>query len=194
MTDEPDDMTMGRPSASPDDRQLADAVVQGGDERAFRSLYRRYTPMLYPFVLRVLGGSVADAEDVVQETWVRAVKQLGKFRWESSLRTWLTAIALNLSREVLRKRGRDRTEELTPDHVLPARPGRVHERLDLESAIARLPSGYRTVLVLHDIEGFTHEEISQQLGVAVGTSKSQLFDARRAMRALLQPAAETGHA
>lgn len=194
MTDEPDDMTMGRPSASPEDRQLADAVVQGGDERAFRSLYRRYTPMLYPFVLRVLGGSVADAEDVVQETWVRAVKQLGKFRWESSLRTWLTAIALNLSREVLRKRGRDRTEELTPDHVLPARPGRDHERLDLESAIARLPSGYRTVLVLHDIEGFTHEEISQQLAIAVGTSKSQLFDARRAMRALLQPAAETGHA
>lgn len=194
MTDEPCDMTMGRPSASPDDRQLADAVVQGGDERAFRSLYRRYTPMLYPFVLRVLGGSVADAEDVVQETWVRAVKQLGKFRWESSLRTWLTAIALNLSREVLRKRGREKTEELTPEHVLPARPGRDHERLDLESAIARLPSGYRTVLVLHDIEGFTHEEISQQLGVAVGTSKSQLFDARRAMRALLQPAAETGHA
>ena len=187
-------MTMGRPSASPDDRQLADAVVQGGDERAFRSLYRRYTPMLYPFVLRVLGGSVADAEDVVQETWVRAVKQLGKFRWESSLRTWLTAIALNLSREVLRKRGREKTEELTPEHVLPARPGREHERLDLESAIARLPAGYRTVLVLHDIEGFTHEEISQQLGVAVGTSKSQLFDARRAMRALLQPAAETGHA
>jgi RNA polymerase sigma factor (sigma-70 family) len=194
MTDEPFDMTMGRPTASPDDRQLADAVVQGGDERAFRSLYRRYTPMLYPFVLRVLGGSVADAEDVVQETWVRAVRQLGKFRWESSLRTWLTAIALNLSREVLRKRGREKTEELTPEHGLPARPGRDHERLDLEKAIARLPAGYRTVLVLHDIEGFTHEEISQQLAIAVGTSKSQLFDARRAMRALLQPAAETGHA
>lgn len=194
MTDESSDMTMGRPSASPDDRELADAVIRDGNERAFRTLYRRYTPMLYPFVLRVLGGSVADAEDVVQETWVRAVKQLGKFRWESSLRTWLTAIALNLSREVLRKRGRERTEELQPQHAPTARPGRESERLDLESAIARLPAGYRTVLVLHDIEGFTHEEISQQLAIAVGTSKSQLFDARRAMRALLQPAAETGHA
>lgn len=193
MTDQSSDMTMGRPSTSPEDRELAEAVISSGNERAFRTLYRRYTPMLYPFVLRVLGGSVADAEDVVQETWVRAVKQLGKFRWESSLRTWLTAIALNLSREVLRKRGRDRTEELMPDHAPPARPGREAERLDLESAIARLPAGYRTVLVLHDIEGFTHEEISRQLAIAVGTSKSQLFDARRAMRVMLQPA-ETGHA
>ncbi|MEO5617944.1 MAG: sigma-70 family RNA polymerase sigma factor [Candidatus Eisenbacteria bacterium] len=187
-------MTMGRPSTSPDDRALADAVIRDGNERAFRDLYRRHTPMLYPFVLRVLGGNVADAEDVVQETWVRAVRQLGKFRWESSLRTWLTAIALNLSREVLRKRGRQRTEELTPQMALPARPGREPERLDLERAIARLPEGYRTVLVLHDIQGFTHEEISQQLTIAVGTSKSQLFDARRAMRVLLQPAAEAGHA
>ena len=171
-------MTMGRPSTSPDDRQLADAVVQGGDERAFRSLYRHYTPMLYPFVLRVLGGSVADAEDVVQETWVRAVKQLGKFRWESSLRTWLTAIALNLSREVLRKRGRQKTEELTPEHVLPARPGREHERLDLEKAIARLPAGYRTVLVLHDIEGHAMPEISDTLEVNVNTLYARLRAAR----------------
>jgi RNA polymerase sigma-70 factor (ECF subfamily) len=195
MTDRPDDMTMGRPTTSPDDRMLADAVVRSGDERAFRTLYRRYSPLLYPFALRVVGGSVADAEDVVQETWIRAVRQLGGFRWESSLRTWLTAIALNLSREVLRKRGRERTEEIDDQMGLHARPSRDSERLDLESALARLPEGYRTVLVLHDIEGFTHEEISRQLSIAVGTSKSQLFDARRAMRVLLQPpAAETRHA
>jgi RNA polymerase sigma-70 factor (ECF subfamily) len=194
MTDEPFDMTMGRPSTSPEDRALADAVVRSGDERAFRTLYRRFTPLLYPFVLRVLGGAVADAEDVVQETWIRAVRQLGNFRWESSLRTWLTAIALNLSREVLRKRGRELSEELTPQMIPPAKPARDSERLDLESAIARLPEGYRTVLVLHDIEGFTHEEISRQLSIAVGTSKSQLFDARRAMRALLQPSLENRHA
>jgi RNA polymerase sigma factor (sigma-70 family) len=193
MTDQTNDMTMGRPSTSPDDRALAEKVASG-DERAFRTLYRRHTPLLYPFALRVLGGSVADAEDVVQETWVRAVRQLGGFRWESSLRTWLTAIALNLSREVLRKRARERTEELTDGVVHEARPLKLNERLDLERALARLPEGYRTVLVLHDIEGFTHEEISQQLAIAVGTSKSQLFDARRAMRALLQPPAETRHA
>ncbi len=194
MDDEANDMTMGRATASPDDRTLADRVVRTGDERAFRALYRRYTPLLYPFALRVLGGSTADAEDVVQETWIRAVRQLGGFRWESSLRTWLTAIALNLSRELLRKRGRVRTEDINDQSGLQARPSRDHERLDLESALSRLPEGYRTVLVLHDIEGFTHEEISQQLAIAVGTSKSQLFDARRAMRALLQPPAETRHA
>lgn len=187
-------MTIGRPSTSPDDRVLADAVVRSGDERAFRGLYRRYTPLLYPFVLRVLGGNVADAEDVLQETWVRAVRQLGGFRWESSLRTWLTSIALNLSRETLRRRGRERTEELSETLALPTRVSRDGERVDLERAIARLPEGYRTVLVLHDIEGFTHEEISEQLAIAVGTSKSQLFDARRAMRALLQPAVERRHA
>jgi RNA polymerase sigma-70 factor (ECF subfamily) len=194
MTDQASDMTMGRATTSPDDRTLADRVVQGGDERAFRTLYRRYTPLLYPFTLRVLGGAQADAEDVVQETWIRAVRQLGGFRWESSLRTWLTAIALNLSREMLRKRSRARTEDIDEQVGLQARPSRDHERLDLESALSRLPEGYRTVLVLHDIEGFTHEEISQQLAIAVGTSKSQLFDARRAMRALLQPPAETRHA
>jgi RNA polymerase sigma-70 factor (ECF subfamily) len=187
-------MTMGRPSTSPDDRTLAEAVARSGDERAFRTLYRRHSPMLYPFALRVLGGSVADAEDVVQETWIRAVRQLGNFRWESSLRTWLTAITLNLSREVLRKRGRERTEEITDGMAIESRPTRLSERLDLERALARLPEGYRTVLVLHDIEGFTHEEISRQLSIAVGTSKSQLFDARRAMRLLLQPPAETRHA
>ena len=193
MSDDTSDMTMGRPSTSPDDRALAE-LVASGDERAFRTLYRRHTPLIYPFALRVLGGSVADAEDVVQETWVRAVRQLGGFRWESSLRTWLTAIALNLSREVLRKRGRSRTEELQDGMAIEARPVRLNEKMDLERALARLPEGYRTVLVLHDIEGFTHEEISQQLSIAVGTSKSQLFDARRAMRSLLLPPAETRHA
>ena len=100
------------PLPSADDRSLADAVAGAGDERAFRELYRRHTPALYQLVLRMLGGVASDAEDVVQETWIRAVRQLSKFRWESSLRTWVTAIGLNLAREVLRKRARSRTEEL----------------------------------------------------------------------------------
>ena len=180
------------PLSSADDRSLADAVAGTGDERAFRELYRRHSPALHQLVLRMLGGVAADAEDVVQETWIRAVRQLSKFRWESSLRTWLTAIGLNLARETLRKRARARTEEIDERMGLSARPVRDAERIDLERAIARLPNGYRAVLVLHDVEGFTHEEISRQLQIAVGTSKSQLFDARRAVRGLLQ--SEASHA
>ena len=131
---------------------------------------------------------------MVQEAWIRAVRQLSKFRWESSLRTWLTAIGLNLARETLRKRARTRTEEIDDRLELSARPVRDAERIDLERAIARLPNGYRTVLVLHDVQGFTHEEISRQLQIAVGTSKSQLFDARRAVRSLLQSQSEASHA
>ena len=187
------DMTR-TPLPSADDRSLADAVAGAGDERAFRELYRRHTPALYQLVLRMLGGVAADAEDVVQETWIRAVRQLSKFRWESSLRTWVTAIGLNLARETLRKRARSRTEELDEHVELSARPVRDAERIDLERAIAKLPNGYRAVLVLHDIEGFTHEEIGRQLQIAVGTSKSQLFDARRAVRSLLQSPSEAHNA
>ena len=181
------------PLSSADDRNLADAVAGAGDERAFRELYRRHAPALYQLVLRMLGGETADAEDVVQETWIRAVRQLSKFRWESSLRTWLSAIGLNLARETLRKRARVRAEEFDERLGLAARPVRDGERIDLERAIARLPNGYRTVLVLHDVEGYTHEEISRQLQIAVGTSKSQLFDARRAVRSLLQPSKPEAH-
>ena len=181
------------PLSSADDRSLADAVAGTGDERAFRELYRRHAPALYQLVLRMLGGETADAEDVVQETWIRAVRQLSKFRWESSLRTWLSAIGLNLAREILRKRGRARAEEFDERLGLAARPVRDGERIDLERAIARLPNGYRTVLVLHDVEGYTHEEISRQLQIAVGTSKSQLFDARRAVRSLLQSSKPEAH-
>ena len=182
------------PLSSADDRSLADAVAGKGDERAFRELYRRHTPALYQLVLRMLGGETADAEDVVQETWIRAVRQLTKFRWESSLRTWLSAIGLNLAREVLRRRARARTQEFDERLELRAPLVRDGERIDLERAIARLPNGYRTVLVLHDVEGYTHEEISRQLQIAVGTSKSQLFDARRAVRSLLQWKSEASHA
>ena len=92
------------------------------------------------------------------------------------------------------ERARSRTEELDDHPGLSTRPVRDADRIDLERAIARLPNGYRAVLVLHDVEGFTHEEIGRQLGIAVGTSKSQLFDARRAIRSLLQSQPEAHHA
>ncbi len=182
------------PLSEADDRSLAAAAEADGDERAFRELYRRHTPALYQLVLRMLGANTADAEDVVQETWIRAVRQLPRFRWESSLRTWLSAIGLNLARETLRRCGRTRAEELNDRLGLHVPASRDGDRVDLERAIARLPDGYRTVLVLHDVEGHTHEEISRQLEIAVGTSKSQLFDARRAVRSLLGSKEETRHA
>ncbi len=172
--------------ASPD-RALAEQVL-AGDEGAFRQLYRRHTPRLLQLALRLLGGAEADAEDVVQDTWIKAVEKLDTFRWESAFGTWLHAIALNVSREAVRKRGR-RQETPFPEQMEPAAPAPFErvEVMDLERAIAQLPDGYRTVLVLHDVEGFTHEEIAEQLGIAAGTTKSQLFWARRAVRAQLAP-------
>lgn len=165
------------------DRALVQRVLQNGDERAFRKLYRRHSPYLYQFVLRVLGGDELESEDVLQETWIRAVENLGRFRWEAELRTWLGGIALNLCRGVFRRRNRDWLgTDAIPEPVTRTNPG---DRIDMERAIARLPDGYRTVLVLHDIEGFRHDEIADALGTSTGTSKSQLHRARRAMRVML---------
>lgn len=171
------------------DRRLAESLILEGEERAFRELYRRHTPKLFQFVLRLLGGSEGDAEDVVQETWIRAAQRLGRFRWESSFATWLCGIGLNLCRDLWRRRdGRDVEWGAGCDVVVV--PTAHDERIDLERAIARLPSGYRTVLILHDLEGLTHDEIGERLGIAAGTSKSQLWSARRAIRALLNPGPE----
>lgn len=173
------------------DRDLAGAVVHHRDEAAFRELYRRHTPRLHQFVLRIVGGAEADAEDVVQETWIRAVEKLEGFRWESAFATWLTGIGLNVARGILRAQGRW-GDPVDPDSPAAGwRPPAPHgERIDLERAIALLPAGYRAVLVLHDVEGYTHEEIAERLGVAAGTSKSQLSHARKALRRMLEPSAQ----
>jgi RNA polymerase sigma-70 factor (ECF subfamily) len=167
------------------DRELVKTFLRARDERSFRELYARHTPALYRLGLRLVGGSEADAQDAIQDTWIRACKSLPRFEWKSSLRTWLAGILVNRTREFNRERWRQ-PEEGLPDE-LPAktfaRPG---EGIDLEQAIASLPAGYRQVLVLHDIEGNTHEEISRLLEVSVGTSKSQLFHARKCVRAVLQ--------
>jgi RNA polymerase sigma-70 factor (ECF subfamily) len=177
------------PAPAADDRALTERLLTAGDEAAFRELYRRHTPRLYAFVLRMVAGSDADAEDVVQETWIRAMERIDGFRWEAALGTWLTGIALNVARSLLRRRGR--WEGSGDDVPEPWRPAPAEaERIDLERAISMLPAGYRAVLVLHDVEGFTHEEIGEQLGIAPGTSKSQLCHARRAVRRMLGPAEE----
>lgn len=169
------------------DRELVETVVINGDERAFRELYRRHTPRLYQLVLRLV-ESEQDAEDIVQETWIRASEAAANFRWESGFGTWLTGIGINRFRELLRKRNRWPVLGLESIAEPESRQEHVGERIDLERALSLLPVGYRTVLVLHDLEGYRHEEIAAQLGIAAGTSKSQLFHARRYVRTLLEPA------
>jgi RNA polymerase sigma-70 factor, ECF subfamily len=166
------------------DAELVARVLRGGDERAFRTLYRRYTPALLQFVHRLLGSDQREAEDAVQDTWIRAVERFADFRWQASLRTWLFGIGFNRVREIRRKAGLaqgEATREIRD--VSP--PPRLVERIDLEEAIRQLPEGYREVLLLHDVEGFTHEEIAGQFGITSGTSKSQLHFARQALCRLL---------
>jgi RNA polymerase sigma-70 factor, ECF subfamily len=176
-----------QPFPAQTDRQLVETVVINGDERAFRELYRRHTPRLYQLIYRLV-ESEQDAEDIVQEAWIRASEAAANFRWESGFATWLTGIAINRFRELLRKRNRWPVLGLEAVAEPESRTEHVGERIDLERALSLLPVGYRTVLVLHDLEGYRHEEIAEQLGIAAGTSKSQLFHARRYVRTLLEPA------
>ena len=178
------------------DRELAEVILRAGSERAFRELYRRHSPRLFQLARRLLGGDVHAAEDAVQETWIRAIGGLGSFRWESQFSSWLLGIGIHVCHDALRKRRGDREDpwDDTAQHASPDRaPGeRIGERVDLERAITLLPDGYRTVLVLHDVEGMAHEAIAARLDISVGTSKSQLHRARRALRAQLVPSGEIG--
>lgn len=170
-----------------DERELVESFVRHRHEAAFRTLYQRHTPRLYLLVRRLLGGKGTEVDDVVQETWVRAAEHLADFQWRSSLSTWLAGIAINCSREALRRRLRRRessSDELPEPAALAPQtsPG---NPFDLERAISQLPDGFREILVLHDVEGFTHAEISRRLGIEVGTSKSQLHRARKKVREIL---------
>ncbi len=177
---------------SDDDRLLVEAVVQRGDERAFTSLYDRHTPALYRLALRLTGGSAADAEDITHEAWVRAVERLATFEWRAALRTWLSAFVIRCAHERDRAatRAAQPMEELAPGTDDAALRGS-YDRLDLERAIAGLADGFRQVFVLHDVQGYTHEEIADLLGIEPGTSKSQLSRARRALRRKLERPGES---
>ena len=167
------------------DEALIARITADGSEPAFRELFKRHTPRLLQFVMRILGSAAGEAEDVVQETWVKAAPALKTFRGESSFGTWLCGIGLNTSLEQLRRVSRRSREQSMGEMDLAGRTLRADDRMDLDWAIAKLPPGGRSVLVLHDVEGFTHDEIARLLGIAEGTSKAQLFKARRTMRALL---------
>lgn len=172
------------PAARPDTDDVAAAAR--GDRRAFERVYRAHADRVFALAVRMLGDRVL-AEEVTQDIFVRVWEKLPGFRGESAFGTWLHRVAVNvlLSR---RKTGRIQQERSAGDEALDMAPGRrdaVGERLDLEGAIARLPQGARRVFVLHDVEGFTHEEIGDQLGITPGGSKAQLHRARMLLRAAL---------
>lgn len=166
------------------DRKLVAQFLASRAEDVFRELYRRHTPAVYSFAIRMLGGAEQDAEDAVQEVWIRAAATLGRFQWASSLRTWLIGIAVNCCREVMRDRGIP--VDSTDEQVTPPAAAAI----DLEELIRRLPEGCREVLVLHDIEGYTHQEIAVLAGIAPGTSKHHLFRARKKLREWLSSKGE----
>jgi RNA polymerase sigma-70 factor, ECF subfamily len=161
-----------------DDAGLIQRVADG-DEEAFRLLYGRHTGAVYGTLSRLVGRA-ADASDLMQETWLRAVRNLRLFRGQSAFRTWLTGIALNCYREWRRKRAREIGGVDADIRVSPT--AWEDETAAVSQILGSLPYDHREIIVLHDIEGFTHEEIAAALEIEPGTSKSRLCRARRAFR------------
>jgi RNA polymerase sigma-70 factor (ECF subfamily) len=168
-------------AGSESDRGLVERFLAAREEAPFRELYRRHNPVLYRVAWRILAGSPAAAEDAIQEAWVRAVRGLAGFRWESSLRTWLVGIVVRCSRE--QRRRRPQPAGPSPAHPPAPIPD---DRIALERALAALAPVPRQVLVLHDVEGYTHEEIGALLGMPPGTARSHLHRARRLLVARLR--------
>jgi RNA polymerase sigma-70 factor (ECF subfamily) len=161
--------------------------AQAGDRAAFRELYDTHVGRVFAVCLR-MAGDRAQAEEYTQDAFVQAWERLGSFRGESAFGTWLHRLTVNqvlLSRRAAQRRGA--RVGLTDDERAIEGEARGSTGLgrDLEQAIAALPEGARTVFVLHDIEGYQHEEIGRLLGIAAGTSKAQLFRARRLLREAL---------
>jgi RNA polymerase sigma-70 factor, ECF subfamily len=182
-------MTSSAAAFSDDDavseQQLIRQACQG-DGEAVRALYDRYAPRVYAVVRRIAGDDDA-AQDFAQEAWIRAIRALPTFRGDARFSTWLHRIAVNSALQALRKsETRRKREGPMPDAVpIAPRPGDALLGQRLEWALDRLPYGMRQVMILHDVEGYTHEEIGDVLGVTSGTSKSQLFKARARMREIL---------
>ena len=169
-----------------EDAQLARRAA-GADVAAFEALYRRHHRRVHGVILRLVGHASARAEDLTQEAFVRAWQKLGSFRFESAFTTWLHRLAVNVALMDLRSRdpGEQVDDEVFDALGDPAPAHCVGERADLERAISALPPRARAVLVLHDIEGWKHEDIGTELEMAVGTSKAQLHRARRLLRKIL---------
>ncbi len=172
------------PAVSAIDAETLDVRrAASGDERAFERLYRRHVARVHTLMRRMASPDAAD--ELTQDVFVRAWDKLATFRAESAFGTWLYRLAVNV---VLTRRRSERLERqrfLDDDVAIETHASRSTPAglaLDLEAAIAELPEGARQIFVLHDVEGWTHEEIAAELGLVAGTSKSQLSRARAALR------------
>lgn len=178
-----------RPAPAPDIARAA-----SGDRRAFERLYRAHVNHVFSICVRMC-GSRTRAEELTQDVFVRVWEKLPLFRGESAFSTWLQRLAVNVVLNERRAEGRERTRAAPEanhgedgdehDAFGSSAPPPVAERMDLEAALATLPPGARTVFVLHDVEGYTHEEIAEMLGVTSGGSKAQLHRARLLLREAL---------
>jgi RNA polymerase sigma-70 factor, ECF subfamily len=188
--------TDGTPPGRAEEMVLVERCRKG-DLAAFEELYRQHAGRLYSVACRMVGNP-SDAEDLLQEIFLSAHRKLDGFRGESALGTWLYRLATNHCLDYLRSRAA-RTNQVTDaleDDAGPFEAGaqtladQTVAKMDLERALARLPEGCRAAFVLHDVQGLEHKEVAQALGIAEGTSKSQVHKARLRLRALL--AASTG--
>ena len=167
-------------------------LATAGNLAAFEMIYQRYHRRTYSLALRMT-GSQTEAEDLTQEVFIQLFRKIGSFRGDSAFSTWLHRMTVNQVLMHFRRRS-VKNERTSEDGEMPeqtvrgtANPNKMQvvDRIALKNAIAQLPNGYRNVFVLHDIEGFEHEEVARMMGISVGTSKSQLHKARLKLRGLL---------
>lgn len=162
--------------------------AQAGEREAFDELYTRNVARIHAVCLR-MSGDRSRAEELTQDSFVRAWRKLGSFRGDSAFSSWLHRLAVNVVLENGRREQRYDARVMAVEdpavHERPAANPPVEERVDLEDAIAALPAGARTVMVLFDIEGYKQDEIAEMMGIATGTVKAQLHRARRLLRKAL---------
>ncbi len=174
---------MGKDASNMSDRILVERFLASRSEQAFKALYRAKSPHLYQMALR-LAQDATVADELLQETWVVAIRRLESFEWRSELKTWLIGVLINTFRnhqkakeavalEESEAKGHDFSENYQTSH-------------DLEKGIGQLSPGHRQIILLYDVEGYKHREIAEMLGISEGTSKSQLHDARKALRTFLE--------
>jgi RNA polymerase sigma-70 factor (ECF subfamily) len=170
-----------------DEKTTIQRAIQG-DEAAMRMLWSRHAPHIDAVVRRLVGNDLDSAADIAQEVWIQIFRALPQYRGDSQFGTWAHRIAVNRTLNALRKTRRlaKIETEVEEDSALVEQDAeRTMVMQTIESAAQRLSPGARAVFLLHDVEGFTHEEIAERLGITAGGSKSQLFKARAKLRTLL---------
>jgi len=181
------------PSTISEDKSATLACIQrarSGDVDAFETLYREHSGRIYALCIRLQAGDKSEATELMQDVFIKAWRRLETFRGDSEFSSWLHRLTVNTMLENARsdRRRSARVLSMEDTSLLPgaARSSGIDMKMDMEEAVASLPRGARLAFVLHDVEGYQHQEIAEQLGVSVGTIKAQLHRARRLLRDRLE--------